>query len=881
VTSWRFVGRAHELSLITSTATGDTGRGLILSGEAGIGKSRLLREAVATLDSERFAIWTASANTATSGLPFGSFAHTLPVDQPAGLSPAGLLRWAIDALHQQAAGRPIVLAVDDIQLVDPLSAALINLIARSAHATVLATLRTGEHPHDSIATLWKDDLVERVDLAPFSPDETAELLGDALGGEVDEAATARLHRLSQGNALLLRELVLSARAGDFTEAYGLWRWSGRPELGPSLVEVIDERVGQLDDNVRMVLELVALGEPLGLEVVAQATDPRAVEVAEERQLIRIDIDDRRSTVRLGHPLYGEVVRRRCPVTRSRRLLARLAEIVEAMGSRRRDDLLRVAVWRLESDTARDPEQLLNAGRQAYAKFDMPLAARLVRAARVAEAGAGGDRRGGFDAAELLATILMFGDLPSEALEVLDEVSDQLDTGTRQARWHTVRALATYWGMSMMETTDELMVVAESLPDPADRAWVTGFAAIQRLHQNDCEESLRLARSVLDRPAAGPSPRALAHSTIAHVQALRGATTQAARTAASVEATASSWRQESPHIQVALELARGTALILAGDVAGVETIAAGDFADQTDAGEFHLGSGHLSVVLGQAARLRGRLGEAMRHQRRACSMLAAGRIFSSLANAERAHVAALAGDSDSAELAMAEADRVHTATMAVLYPWLEHARCWVRASAGDVRGAATQSLELAERLAADGFHGHELVALHDVVRLGRADLVVDRLGDLIGRVEGPLPAIMADHARVAVEQDAIGLLIAAEQFAGYGLCLHAAEAAAEAYNRLRETRSGKANDAARLFTALLDCCDGPRTPALAVSRPQLSPRERQIAWLAAAGVSSKGIADELFLSARTIDNHLRRVYAKLGVNGRGQLAAALRAMADGR
>ncbi len=272
---------------------------------------------------------------------------------------------------------------------------------------------------------------------------------------------------------------------------------------------------------------------------------------------------------------------------------------------------------------------------------------------------------------------------------------------------------------------------------------------------------------------------------------------------------------------------------------------------------------------------------MRHQRRACTVLAAGRIFAGLANAERAHVAALAGDSNDAQLAMGEADRLQANTMAVLYPWLEHARCWVRASGGDVRGAANQSLELADRLRSDGFLGHELIALHDVARLGQAALVVDRLGELVGQVEGPLPAIMADHARMATDEDAIGLLIAAEQFAGYGLCLHAAEAAAEAFNRLRETRSGKAIDAARLFTALLDCCDGPHTPALAVSRPQLSPRERQIARLAAAGVTSKGIADELFLSARTIDNHLRRVYAKLGVGGRGQLAAALRAMADGR
>ena len=874
MTSWRFVGRADELSRILSAATGATGRGLIVSGEAGIGKSRLLREAIASLDAERYAVWTASANAATSGLPFGSFAHVLPVDQPAGLSPAGWLRWAIEALRRQAAGRPIVLAVDDIHLVDPLSAALVCLVARSARARVLATFRAGEHPHDSIATLWKDDLVDRVELAPLSPDDTAEVLGDVLGGAVDEATTARLHRLSQGNAMLLRELVLSAQAGgDFTKAYGLWRWSGRPELGPSLIEVIDERIGQLDDNVRMVVELVALGEPLGLDVVAQATDPHAVEVAEERQLIRIDSDDRRSTVRLGHPLYGEVVRQRCPVTRTRRLLARLAEIVEGIGSRRRDDLLRVAVWRLESDTARDPEQLLNAGRQAYAKFDMPLAARLVEAARAAGCG--------FDAAELLATILMFADRPADALAVLDEVRDDLTTGARQAKWHGVRGLTSYWGMSNVEALDDTLAAAQSLPDPADRAWVTSVAAAQRLHHLECDEALRLSRAVLDRPAAGPTPRALAHSTIAHLLALRGHTTQAARTAATVDAAAASWRNESPAIQLALELARGTALILSGDVVGVETIAAGAFADMSDAGEFHLGSGHLRVVLGQAARLRGRLGEAMRHQQRACATLATSRVFAGLANAERAHVSALTGDSFDAELAMAEADRLQAPTMAVLYPWFEHARCWVRASTGDVSGAAGQSLELADRLRADAFHGHELIALHDVVRLGRPDDVADRLGELVGQVEGPLPAVMADHARMAGEQDAIGLLIAAEQFAGYGLCLHAAEAAAEAFNRLRETRSGKAIDAARLFTALLDCCDGPHTPALAVSRPRLSPRERQIAWLAAAGVTSKGIADELYLSARTIDNHLRRVYAKLGVGGRGQLTAALQALADGR
>ncbi len=55
---------------------------------------------------------------------------------------------------------------------------------------------------------------------------------------------------------------------------------------------------------------------------------------------------------------------------------------------------------------------------------------------------------------------------------------------------------------------------------------------------------------------------------------------------------------------------------------------------------------------------------------------------------------------------------------------------------------------------------------------------------------------------------------------------------------------------------------------------LTARERDIATLAAQGESSKAIAAQLFLSVRTVNNHLQSVYSKLGVTGRGQLAVAL-------
>jgi DNA-binding NarL/FixJ family response regulator len=52
---------------------------------------------------------------------------------------------------------------------------------------------------------------------------------------------------------------------------------------------------------------------------------------------------------------------------------------------------------------------------------------------------------------------------------------------------------------------------------------------------------------------------------------------------------------------------------------------------------------------------------------------------------------------------------------------------------------------------------------------------------------------------------------------------------------------------------------------------LTPQERQVAQLVSEGLSNKEVAAQLFLSPRTIDAHLRRVFAKLGVTSRTQLA----------
>jgi DNA-binding CsgD family transcriptional regulator len=55
---------------------------------------------------------------------------------------------------------------------------------------------------------------------------------------------------------------------------------------------------------------------------------------------------------------------------------------------------------------------------------------------------------------------------------------------------------------------------------------------------------------------------------------------------------------------------------------------------------------------------------------------------------------------------------------------------------------------------------------------------------------------------------------------------------------------------------------------------LTPREREIARLAASGLTSPQIAHRLVLSVRTVNNHLQHAYAKLGISGRDELLDTL-------
>jgi hypothetical protein len=376
---WPLTGRAEELSRIGGlTRRRDGPAGVVLAGAPGVGKTRLVREALAAAEQRgaltRWAVATASARA----LPLGAFAATLGV---VGSDPARLVRQASAALLAGAGKGGVIVGVDDAHLLDELSAMLVHQLVLRRAATLVLTLRTGETAPDAVTALWKDGHLPRLDLQPLSAAETAILLEATLGGSVDIFAARRLFTITRGNVLYLRQLVDGElEAARLHQVAGVWRWSGELALSPGLVELVSARVGQLPDEQRDVVEVLAFGEPLGIPLLADLTDSLAVEQAEARGLVEVYPDGRRLQARLAHPLYGEVQREQMGRLHARRLRGRIACALAATGERRAGDTLRRALLVMDSDLQPDPVLLTGAARRATELGDLALAERVARAA---------------------------------------------------------------------------------------------------------------------------------------------------------------------------------------------------------------------------------------------------------------------------------------------------------------------------------------------------------------------------------------------------------------------------------------------------------------------------------------------------------------------
>ena len=293
---WPFTGRQDELDLLRRSLTG-AGRGLVVTGPAGRGKTRLVTEVSRDSDCARV------TGTPRAGeLPFAAFAMLLP-------GPVTLH----DALHHLSGVRTLL--VDDAHLLDDASAALVHQLAVHRRTRLLVVVTDGEPAPAAVARLWTGELLPRLALRPLPREDTARLLSTGADHTPEPLTVNRLHRLCDGDLRLLRDLLDAVRAhGRPTGVPGTWEGRGPLPLTPALRERTARLLDRTRPGERETLDRLAFAEPLPPG--GDGLDLAVLERLETEGLVHVDDH---GAVRLTHPLHGPVLRAAAGRLKARRL----------------------------------------------------------------------------------------------------------------------------------------------------------------------------------------------------------------------------------------------------------------------------------------------------------------------------------------------------------------------------------------------------------------------------------------------------------------------------------------------------------------------------------------------------------------------------------
>lgn len=864
--TWPLTGRSDELRDIGAAIADPDAAGIVIGGTAGVGKSRLVREALSLAVSDRFVVRTVVGSATERNLPLGALA---PWTGPGGGSGLELVGTVIEHLTAAPDRSPVIISVDDAHLLDDLSTFALAQIVQRAAAKLVLTVRSGESIPIALQELWRGQGFHRVDLRPLTRDETIALASAALSGPLDPDAARTLWRLTHGNPLYLRNIV-EHEIGQhrLVSRRGCWRWAGEPVLPPGLLDLIESRIGALPPAVGEVVDTLAVAEPVDLRSLTRITNEAAAEEAEFRSLITMETVGRQSQVRLAHPLYAEVRRQRGAPARLRHLRGRV--VAELAASERCDDVntvVRQAVLSLESDLPPDAGLLVRAAKGALWLADLALAERLAQAAI--------DFDGDAEANFIRAHALSWMSCGREADEVLATIPlrqlDELDRSRRAC----LRAANMLWPLADPDGAKRLVDDALNVTPLHARASIDAFCAMYWAAMGEPPKAMASARNVnVDVVPAVVGAVANWGIVVASGQAGRPDAAVSAADRASAIAVQSF---DSAFMRFVIADAQLEALLLAGRVAEARSLAEGL---QREAASLP-GAAILfsTAIAGRAALGAGDPRQAGALLQPAVELLAAAGERNGFGYRYRlAAVIALAvqGFDEAAVAAVAALEEFrHPSWRCVDYEY-EIAQAWVAACRGDVGQAVDRVTSAAETACAGGQFAAEVLCWQTAAQFGDG-AGASRLRELTAIVDGPRVALAARFAAGLTTGDGDELTAVSDQFERIGDLVAAVDAAAHAalIYRRREVR-GLALKCAIRADALAQQC-GVSTSALRrASEPlPLTDRECEIVRLLGQGLSGREIAEQLVLSVRTVDGHIYRAMAKTGTASRDELAALLR------
>ena len=861
---WPMAGRIEEQAYLAKVIADPDQAGVLVAGPAGVGKTRLIREAVEAATDAHVELVTATESA--RALPFGASAHLLPEDLGT-IDRVDLLAVIGRHLVRRAQGKPAVLAVDDMHLLDEATAAWVHHIATSRLATVVLTLRSGESAPDAV-TAFTARYRPPIGAAADFPGRIRDLVEGALDGPTERITLDRMWAVTDGNVLFARELI-----GDALDArtlaldHGVWCWTGGLSVAPRPHETVAARLGDLRSEEREFLELLSLGEPLTSQGADRLASQVSVSDLERRGLLTVERAGHRTLIRLAHPLFGETLRATMPESVHRQINHDLAEDLARADDQQPGDKLRLALLHEAAGEPSDPGLLADAARNANQLADHQLAERLARASVL-----GGDR---FSAGLELGRALLGQGRFEETEAVLAPLIGNEPSDTDRETLADVFSQAVGYGLGRVdEGLGVLAAVEQASPTLASRHSCSAIGPLCLLlppvlmrRPNSGEapwRRLTTTLSVLDRSLRSGSVWSWPATLMTPWHSARG---PSSRPFAS--------RTESARAPAWAVMSRCTALFFDGRAE--QSL---EFLD--------LALGTLSNVpmsiMAQSSAYRGRCLLSLGRVRTANRFLNDAAVtfrhnpgvYSSWCLGLVAEARALLGHHEEARAAAAEAVILRRPELLGYQADDLRALAWVDAQDGHISSAVDQLWEAANLAASWGQRSFEIIILHDLLRLGERQ-VANRIRQLTEHVDGAWSAAIAAHAEAIVSNETADLETAAEAFVTIGSLLVAAELWATASAaRQHEGLPARAAEATRYSSELAERCNGARTESLglAVARVPLSRRERETANLAASGATNTQIAEELSVSVRTIESHLYAAFAKLGITDRNQLSHAL-------
>ena len=867
IDDWPLVGRDDVVERGWTALTSSPPLTVVVAGAAGVGKSRVAAELTERARASGWVVRRATASRAAASIPFGALAALLPTSLDSA-DPLELLRLTQDSLLETTNGASLLLWVDDAHLLDPGSGALIGQLGDTGSIHMVLTVRTGEPCSDAIEQIWRGNHGVRIDLTTLDAELTARLLEEVLGEPVAAGAAHRFWQRSSGNPLMLREVVRAALlSGALREESGAWLLADTSLESPALRDLVDQRLGHLTGDDRAALELLSLADVLSaaqLEALVPSVD---VVGLEERGLVDVEQNRRRIEVRLAHPVYGEVIGEGLPILRRRRDHGRLIDLITEAGARRREDTLRMASWSLDSDHRPPAEVLSSAAEQALARLDLPLAERLGLAAVEEGAGVGAMiiagnaawRQGRHDEAlELMGRAAELALDEQEVADVADAHAYVLEVAGRPS-----------------DAWQVLTVAAERVEGPR-RDLLDSQAAILSTLAGRSRDTLQAVASVRSRAAsrAGPLPP-LVRLRIDYAETFALGLQGRYEEAEELAQASHDWLTNDPDVHMPPALAllgRVASRVWAGHLSDAATDA-----EAVEQAALQLGDRDAewttAMYRGRVEYARGQVSAALEHFVRAAAIATALGDGTGVrwTRAGQALCRGILGIGAREETD----DHVEPSTEGLFEVDLVwRAAAWALVTAGQFE-YARRRLEEAAALARDlGQEAVEVTIRHDLVRLGDEDQS-SRLAELAAAIPQPLPIAAMKRAQAAHDPDQ--LLDVAQSLQQIGSLLEAAECATTAAEGFRrERRSREATAASRLASGWLSELPVVATPALVtpLDSTPLTAREREEAALAARQLSAAEIGERLHLSRRTVENHLQRIYTKLGISSRTELAASL-------